>query len=153
MYSTRCDMDTQRSRWQRDNACTHNTLIPTLDLLQRHAYFEIRSNVQLAVGNRLPAELAQLVFENTLDVEGIGTEPRIVVKATNTLGGPDWKGIVVEKCLLPCEHDTRRPGRSNRGGHCYCYVLGANFESCLPKIPQSINSYSDLLEAESTRHV
>jgi hypothetical protein len=135
-----------------DNACLYNVLLPTLDLLQRYAYFEIQHNVRLAVRDRLPAELADLVFENTLDAEGINRDPRIIVRATDTSADAMWKGTVLEKCIAPCRHDypgSGRPGAS-RGGIDYVHVLGPNYKECLPMIPRSITSHEELLEAEFT---
>ena len=48
-----------------------------LECVQREAHREIRDNVLLAVGRNLPAELAELVFERTLEVEEVPSNPRM----------------------------------------------------------------------------
>jgi len=51
--------------------CHHRRNLPTLEYIQKHARGEIRSNVLLAVGKHLPAELAELVIEATFEAEGL----------------------------------------------------------------------------------
>ncbi|KAF2829962.1 hypothetical protein CC86DRAFT_435968 [Ophiobolus disseminans] len=146
-----------------DNYCMYNKLPPTLDLLQRHAYFEIQSNVRLAVGDYLPPELEQFIFEYTLDAEDVARDPRVIVRATDTSADSVLNITVLEKCLLPCDHDLRdlpvpRPGRAYtalsrersfaRVGKFHSYVHGPKYEPCLAGIPKSITSHKELLDAE-----
>jgi len=51
--------------------CHHRRNLLTLEFIQKHAREEIRSNVLLAVGRHLPAELAELVIEATLEAEEV----------------------------------------------------------------------------------
>lgn len=48
----------------------------TLAVLQKRAYGEIRHNVFMAVGTKLPAELAENVFELAMLAEGMLLDPR-----------------------------------------------------------------------------
>ena len=75
MSSIRCCLNNESHHKSTDNACQFNVLIPALDLLQRHAYFEVKSLVRLAVRNRLPNELTQLIFEETLLREHMTNDP------------------------------------------------------------------------------
>jgi hypothetical protein len=88
MAGMRCDIQTgglplrlPNRGMLRNNACRHNLLVPTLDLPQRHAYYEIFALVRQVVDNRLPAELVDMVFEQTLIAETIPKDPRVVVMA------------------------------------------------------------------------
>ena len=130
------------------NDCIYNVLVPDLDALQRSAYFEIRSNVQLALGTRLPAELAHMVFEHTLEAEGIASDPRIVVFA---IRGKELH----RKCRFPCEHDRRRVetpvpyfGPTLSVGYMRRYGYGPVFEEVLPSFPYRAASYCELQSTE-----
>jgi hypothetical protein len=50
---------------------TYNTLLPTLETLQRRAYEEVRLKVSTAIGQRLPTELSFLAFEHIMASEGV----------------------------------------------------------------------------------
>lgn len=61
--------------------CVYNLLLLTLETLQRRAYEEIRSSVDAATSGRLPAELCDLVFTNTMAAEDVPIDPRCFVNA------------------------------------------------------------------------
>lgn len=63
--------------------CVYNALVPMLDILQRHAYEEIRHNVHIAVDSYLPIELEVLVFEYAMLAEEVPMDPRIDKDARN----------------------------------------------------------------------
>jgi hypothetical protein len=151
----RCDMDIPSSSKSHDNACQHNVLIPTLDLFQRHAYFEVLANVRSAVGNHLPAEITRTIFEGILTDYRIPKDPRVVVPARHAFGATRRINDL-DKCLLPCKHDVRRGKResgtskANQCGHLYAYVMGNKYTANLPHIPDHIVTSWDLRKAEWT---
>ena len=59
------------------NHCSHKRNLPFLEKLQKEAPQEIRSNVMLAVGRQLPAELADAVYEYALSAEKIPVDPSV----------------------------------------------------------------------------
>ncbi|KAH7090359.1 hypothetical protein FB567DRAFT_289306 [Paraphoma chrysanthemicola] len=124
-----------------DNNCPNNLLIKSLLGLRCYACFEIRSLVRLATGNRLPAELAQLVFENTLDAEGIGRDPRLLAPARD----PCDRRVV--RCMLPCEHDLRFSPRDEMGLR-FAYVSGDDYELLRPTFSHNFESYEAYVQAE-----
>lgn len=69
--------------WSHHRACVFNSLLPTLDSLQRRAYEEIRSNVYNTVGQRLPVELTENIFHCALNAEEVPLDPRIIVTAVH----------------------------------------------------------------------
>lgn len=143
MQARPCGYDSQVPRNHRNNACYYNILVLTLDTLQRHAYFEVRSNIRLALRSRLPAELVQLIFEHTMEAEGIGSDPRIIVDIAD---GPD---PITRKCRFPCEHDQRQLSRVNGLGYGFYYVSGAMHKETLPNFPHSVDSYWELCVMET----
>ncbi|KAF2829728.1 hypothetical protein CC86DRAFT_174075 [Ophiobolus disseminans] len=64
--------------------CTSNTLLPTLDVLQRHTYDGIRFKVQIAVARYLPLELEWMVFEEIMQAEEVPLDPRVIVEGRAT---------------------------------------------------------------------
>ncbi|KAK4548043.1 hypothetical protein LTR36_010763 [Oleoguttula mirabilis] len=60
---------------QRD--CVHVKNVDLLETLQEQAQKEVRANVVLATGCDLPAELAELVYEATLQAEDIPLSPNV----------------------------------------------------------------------------
>lgn len=130
-----------------ENACSYNIRLETLDLLQRHAYFEIRANVRFALGHRLPAELVQLVFEHTMEVVGIGYDPRIIVHAMIGLGSP------CRKCILYCKHEIATLESlyelENVGPKSRQYAF-AFAEECLPNFPHGVADYKELRDKEKS---
>jgi hypothetical protein len=87
-----------------EQKCVFNTLLPTLEILQKRADYEVRHAAMLAVGTLLPAELANLVLEYTLLVEQVPSDPRIFVPARNNVTGQ-----IGQKANLVCEHTRRIP--------------------------------------------
>jgi hypothetical protein len=67
----RCDEDGASS-------CIHDETAPALEILQKHAYQEIRTSVLRAVGKRLPKEIVDLVIEQTFFKEDMPTDPRVL---------------------------------------------------------------------------
>ncbi|KAF2829963.1 hypothetical protein CC86DRAFT_367855 [Ophiobolus disseminans] len=132
-----------------NNACEFNIPIPTLDLLQRHAYFEIQHTVQLAVGKRLPSELTRLIVEEAVKEECQMSDPRVLVLAHHALP-KRGKALM---CLIPFRHDTRGwhegfdGGQQTRCGRDFRYTFNTPHEKSLPVIPYSISSFSDLENA------
>ena len=55
--------------------CFHEYSIALLDWLQKKAWSEIRANVLLTVGDLLPAELAEWIFEAALEAEEVPNDP------------------------------------------------------------------------------
>jgi hypothetical protein len=103
MNNNACGADTNRT-------CVFNVLLPTLDLLQRRAYEEIRRNVNIAVGHRLPAELTFLVFEHTMVAEQVPLDPRITLEAKHQAEGP-----TARKTRLLCDHPGQASPMSGSG--------------------------------------
>lgn len=60
------------------SGCFQKNMAFALNMLQRHAYSEIKVNVYRAVGKRLPKELTDHVFACALQAEQIPQDPRIV---------------------------------------------------------------------------
>jgi hypothetical protein len=58
--------------------CVQANTLRALDMLQRHAYMEVKLSVYRAVGMKFPKKLAELVFMYTLAAEGIPQDPRIM---------------------------------------------------------------------------
>ena len=83
MQASNCQRGVTDRVYMFENACQYNVLVETLDMLQRHAYFEVRSNIHLALETTLPAELIHLVFEYTMEAEGIGVDPRMTLDLVN----------------------------------------------------------------------
>jgi hypothetical protein len=117
----------------------HVLYVPTLDTLQRHAYFEIRANVRLAVRKRLPAELIHHVFEKTLETESISSDPRIV----SYLRYPAPR--VLGKCRLPCVPNEAAYSWNTMG-----YVHTDIYDEKLSTFPHSVDSFRDLELLESS---
>jgi len=89
-----------------EQKCVFNTLLRTLEILQKRAEYEVRHTAMLAVGTLLPVELTNLVLEYTLLAEEVPSDPRIFVPARNNVTGqigqklpqvwyfgPDWVEI------------------------------------------------------------
>jgi hypothetical protein len=137
-----------------NNACQHNLLLPALDLLQRHAYYEILAIVRLAVDNRLPPELTDSIFQQTLTIEGIPEDPRVLVRAYHIededIGEQDRR--FTYKCLYPCPHEFLRAGEGylapSSCGIGYRYVMEDEFVAYPPRIPRNTTTASDLRAAE-----
>ncbi|KAF2655534.1 hypothetical protein K491DRAFT_778714 [Lophiostoma macrostomum CBS 122681] len=112
------DLDT------RDNHCRYYLLLTTIDLLQRNAWVDIRINVLRAVGRRLPAELMELVFQNTLAAEQIPMDPRILVDVESTLERGKER---MTACRLPCHHDQPPTKHNKVGPYRTWAVLGSEW--------------------------
>jgi len=72
----------------------HNHL-SMMHTYQRLAWDELRRKVLLLVGNQVPAELTDSIFENVLDLEEVPLDPTVFVKVTG--GGAPIIGDLV-KC-------------------------------------------------------
>ncbi|KAJ4368976.1 hypothetical protein N0V83_006058 [Neocucurbitaria cava] len=134
-----------------ENACSYNIFLETLDLLQRHAYFEIRANVRFALGRRLPAELVQLVFEHTMEIVGIGYDPRIILDATVGTASP------CQTCMLYCKHEIATKNVDFKPEYELEYVgpesrqyAFAGAYVCLAKFPHGVADYKELCEKEDS---
>jgi len=68
--------------------CFHTQSLELLDWLQRKAWGEIRSKILRIVGDRLPAELAERIFECALDTEGVPL--RLTAKERYLAHSPDY---------------------------------------------------------------
>jgi hypothetical protein len=103
MVPTPCNLPkASEPQWENDhNACLHNQLLGTLDILQRNAYFETRDKVWDAVEDRLPAEIIAKVFEQVLEAEEIPLDPRIIVDLKGEAGGQYRKNRFL------CDHDRK----------------------------------------------
>ncbi|KAK5709827.1 hypothetical protein LTR17_019441 [Elasticomyces elasticus] len=55
--------------------CFHENSFAMIEWLQMKAWGEIRSNLLRVVGNRLPVELADSIFEYALEAEGVPAQP------------------------------------------------------------------------------
>ncbi|KAH3905628.1 hypothetical protein HBH56_216060 [Parastagonospora nodorum] len=86
-----------------DEKCVFNILLPTLEILQGRAKYEVCHAVMLATGAILPAELADLVVEYTLLAEEVPSDPEIFVQAKHKVSGREKR-----KARLVCEHTQRR---------------------------------------------
>jgi hypothetical protein len=133
-----------RSRMNKDacgadanRTCVFNVLLPTLDLLQRREYEEIRHNVNIAVGHRLPAELTFLVFEHTLVAEQVPIDPRVTLEAKHPTEGP-----TARKTRLLCNHPAQASPMSGSG-----YVHGDEWIELSPKWPHSDRRYRQMENA------
>jgi hypothetical protein len=62
------------------SGCFQKNVAFALDMLQRHAYTEIKVNVYRAVGKRLPKELTDHVFACALQAEQIPMDPRMIME-------------------------------------------------------------------------
>ncbi|KAF2258582.1 hypothetical protein CC78DRAFT_621679 [Lojkania enalia] len=113
-------MQTERGKLFMDkrNACIHNALLPTLDILQRHAYTELQLNVLRVAGRRLPKEITYQILDYLLP-SNLPSDPRLIVNARKQNGD-----TIQTKCLFPCRHDTERGVRSDRAGINFAYVIG-----------------------------
>ena len=130
-------------------SCIYNLFMPFLDILQCHAYFEVRSNVRLAVFRYLPTELIHLVFEYTMAAEEMPLDPRILVSAQNSHG--KYPGKTPRKCRLPCVHE--HTGWSDdinvdgRAGFDHLFVTGSDWVEVTPNFPHlTAESYQDIIE-------
>lgn len=138
--------------WENNhNACLYDQLLGTWDLLQRNAYFKVRDNVHLAIGDRLPAELVHDVFEQVLEAEGIPLDPRVIVELKGTIGGR------YRKTRFPYKHElkvVRGPLPEDAvamGGLDFQYTFIDNppaVEECLPVFPLSGDSAHQLSRLE-----
>ncbi|KAH7075780.1 hypothetical protein BKA63DRAFT_306746 [Paraphoma chrysanthemicola] len=142
MLQKPCEWDDPEKNHYGHNTCLYNTFLPLLDLMQRYAYFEIRSIARRALGARLPEELFRLVLDRTLAAEGIGTDPRVLAVAASQ------DGPVRTKCLLPCEHDLRSPYSLPSGDNRYRFVHDSRYDVFTPNFPHSVASYSSLVQLE-----
>lgn len=61
----------------RRKKCVHGKHLELLETLQKQTQKEIRTNVSLATGSHLPAELAELVYEAAVELEGIPADPLV----------------------------------------------------------------------------
>lgn len=95
--------------WHNSDAGRHNVLVPTLDLLQRRAYYEIMTFVRYAINERLPAEVTDFIFEQTLAAEDMPEEPRVLVKTCHIQDEDrvEHERAFTSKCLFPCPHVCR----------------------------------------------
>jgi len=57
------------------SACFHLHILGLLEKLQKQAHKEIRANVLLVVGSRLPAELVEVLYEAALELEEVPLNP------------------------------------------------------------------------------
>ncbi|KAF2005236.1 hypothetical protein P154DRAFT_560154 [Amniculicola lignicola CBS 123094] len=93
------------------NICVHNLLLSILNIMQERAWKQVRRATYLAVGQFLPAELVELVFEHALTAEELPQDPRLIVQAKNLTTGDTRL-----KLLWPCGHDMNIEwGREGRG--------------------------------------
>lgn len=139
-------------QWENDhNACLHNQLLGTLDILQRNAYFEIRDKVWDAVEGRLPAELIAKVFDQVLEAEEIPLDPRIIVSLKGSAGGQYRSNRFL------CEHDRKAAQETPpEVGIAACgldfeYVRVGHppgMEECMPEFPISVDSAYELFSME-----
>jgi len=113
--------------------CVYNALIPTLDILQRHAYEEIRHNVHIAVDDCLPIELEMMVFEYAMLAEEVPMDPRIFVDARNISSKEHAR-----KTRLICDHaknsDIGEP-RLHIGEGVTPLVFGSDWKEYQPCYP------------------
>lgn len=135
------------------NICQYNQLLPTLNLLQRQAYFEIKSNVLLANRTRMLTELIQLILEETLVAEGISKDPRVIMWARHLPCETPRIRELFLLCLRPCEYDFResecaRDSKKNRCGGCKRLLFGIPHEAILPQIPHNLNHFEYLENEE-----
>ncbi|KAF2036203.1 hypothetical protein EK21DRAFT_106308 [Setomelanomma holmii] len=82
--------------------CVYNTLLPTLEILQKRAYHETRHKVFQTIGTLLPAELTERVFGYALVAEDIPQDTRIFINARHKDTGKQRT-----KARLICEHSVR----------------------------------------------
>jgi len=82
-----------------ESKCVFNTLLPLLVLLQERAHNEVQTAVFQAVGHKLPAELANLVYGFALVIEEVPSDPRIFVQSRHTKTGE-----ICRKTRLICQH-------------------------------------------------
>jgi hypothetical protein len=68
----------KEKKYSKNLLCIHGSTAVTLETLQKHAYQEIKSNILMAVGKRLPREIADLVIEQAFSVEGVPMDPRVL---------------------------------------------------------------------------
>ena len=125
-------------------SCLHDILVRDLDTLQRHAYFEIRGHVRLAVGHRLPSELVSLVFEYTMLAENVPLDPRVLVEALD----PKHKHRTYLKSKSACTHPARVAVLAGEGG-CIVpgWVVGEEWKERYPVFPHSeMRSMGDMEE-------
>jgi hypothetical protein len=117
-----------------NRTCVFNVLLPTLDLLQRRAYEEVRHNVNIAVGHGLSAELMFLVFEHSMVAEKVPLDLRITLEAKHQAEGPTAR----KTCLL-CEHPAQASPMSGSG-----YLHGDEWIELSPKWPHSERRYRQM---------
>jgi len=58
------------------NECPKRAQLPSLENFYRNAWAEIRFGVMSTIGTRLSADLAELIFDQALEVEEIPRDPR-----------------------------------------------------------------------------
>lgn len=63
----------------RQPQCRHTWSLASLQVLQMHAYAEVRAKVMLTIGTILPSELTELMVEAALVAEGMPLDPRVYV--------------------------------------------------------------------------
>lgn len=78
--------DCKRKGYCDNGACFHELHVHLLQDLTSRARFEARSNVLLATGHKLPAELADLVFEQLLVAEEIPVDSAMTTDPSSILG-------------------------------------------------------------------
>ncbi|KAK4892083.1 hypothetical protein LTR27_009433 [Elasticomyces elasticus] len=79
-YDDEYDYDYGYRRNRRSPKCFHENSFAMIEWLQKKAWGEIRSNLLRIVGNRLPVELADSIFEYALEAEGVPAQPTLKEK-------------------------------------------------------------------------
>ena len=73
--------------------CFHQKSISMLNWLQIKAWSEVRANLMLTVGSKLPADLVEYLFMVILELEGIPVDPQTKEKIACSESMPSYDSL------------------------------------------------------------